>query len=463
MMKRQSFQSLCLLALPLALVGCQELQVLRERNAAQEERIRQLQEENRQFQEAYYQIKQTMDSELGETGQRVITLERELEQARNLRTQRENELSNQVRARTLELEALRTEMEEQRTLNEARINQLERLNLSLTAERNAAMERLTQREEQLRQERASVEELTERVAGLTVDLEAARENLSSIESELETSRQALRDREAEVTRLNGEVETLRTQLDELRTRAEEIEQERDQIKADQETLTQQVAQLEQALAEARESAQGTSELQETNRKLEQQVEELRQQLESLRAQHEEEITAARAAATPDPLENATLADDPDLIAARDRVTQSLAELGADSPAAAIQVELAADGLHLRLPSDALFQTGTVVLAPEAGALLDPVAQFLGTINNRDILIEGHTDNQPVESLPFADNWGLGFARADRVREYLMRQGNVPASRLIAQTRAGAAPVADNGTPEGRARNRRVEIIIGRRR
>jgi chemotaxis protein MotB len=77
-----------------------------------------------------------------------------------------------------------------------------------------------------------------------------------------------------------------------------------------------------------------------------------------------------------------------------------------------------------------------------------------------VLVEGHTDNQPiVGDLPYADNWGLGFARADRVRAFLM-ESSVPGKNMTALTRAQYSPLGANDSAEGRAANRRVEIVIG---
>lgn len=79
------------------------------------------------------------------------------------------------------------------------------------------------------------------------------------------------------------------------------------------------------------------------------------------------------------------------------------------------------------------------------------------MGERPVSVVGHTDNQAPQDLPYADNWTLGFARADRVREFLMRDGGVEAGRLTALSRAQYEPLTSNETAEGRKQNRRVEI------
>ncbi|HOE96520.1 MAG TPA: flagellar motor protein MotB, partial [Candidatus Sumerlaeota bacterium] len=173
----------------------------------------------------------------------------------------------------------------------------------------------------------------------------------------------------------------------------------------------------------------------------------------LRAEHEQEVAALRQqleeahAARPD------LSTDPELQALADRVRGALAD------AQGAQVELDRKGLRIILAGSALFAPDSVVLSNESAPLLDRVAEALSEVDGRRIRIEGHTDNTPVgDTLPFADNWGVGFARADRVREYLARRG-VPAARMRAISAAEYEPRASNDTSEGRARNRRVEVVI----
>ena len=74
-----------------------------------------------------------------------------------------------------------------------------------------------------------------------------------------------------------------------------------------------------------------------------------------------------------------------------------------------------------------------------------------------VLITGHTDNQPIRTLRFPSNWHLSQQRADSVKQMLA--ANIDPKRLRAEGRAEAEPVESNTTPAGRAKNRRVEITL----
>lgn len=113
----------------------------------------------------------------------------------------------------------------------------------------------------------------------------------------------------------------------------------------------------------------------------------------------------------------------------------------------------ARGEVMTLSGDA-FAVGQASLRPEARANLGRVVDFVQSAGASRVLIEGHTDNRGSANL----NQALSQQRAEAVREALIEEGVDP-SRLSAQGRGKDQPVADNGTAEGRARNRRVEIVI----
>jgi outer membrane protein OmpA-like peptidoglycan-associated protein len=107
-------------------------------------------------------------------------------------------------------------------------------------------------------------------------------------------------------------------------------------------------------------------------------------------------------------------------------------------------------------SGVLFETGGAELSPFAQQRLDTVAQALAAYPDRQIVIEGHTDAQGNEET----NRALSLQRADAVRNYLSQRG-VPPEQLQVMGNGESEPVASNDTAEGRASNRRVEIVIDR--
>lgn len=126
-----------------------------------------------------------------------------------------------------------------------------------------------------------------------------------------------------------------------------------------------------------------------------------------------------------------------------------------------QVETAVDrrGLVVRLVTDqVLFASGDATLSPSP--LLQRVAALLREEGRHDVRVEGHTDGEPVRGGPYPTNWELSTARASSVVRYLIG-GGVAGRRLEASGFGELRPIASNGDPAGRARNRRVEIVLPR--
>jgi chemotaxis protein MotB len=125
---------------------------------------------------------------------------------------------------------------------------------------------------------------------------------------------------------------------------------------------------------------------------------------------------------------------------------------------AIKMQLLADGLHLTLPHDVLFQSGSVALKAEG---VEMVKELAAEIANEpyQIAVLGFTDNVPVGpdlANRFPTNWELAGARAASVVRVMEAEG-IPSGQLIAISRGETGPIASNDTPEGRAENRRIDI------
>ena len=114
------------------------------------------------------------------------------------------------------------------------------------------------------------------------------------------------------------------------------------------------------------------------------------------------------------------------------------------------------GLVVTLSGGVLFRSAKSDLLSSAQVKLDQVAKALLAIRARNLIVEGHTDSQGSESY----NQDLSQRRADAVRDYLVQRG-YPADRIQARGKGKGSPIADNVSPEGRANNRRVEIVIER--
>lgn len=110
-----------------------------------------------------------------------------------------------------------------------------------------------------------------------------------------------------------------------------------------------------------------------------------------------------------------------------------------------------------LHGDGLFEPASTVVKPAYAGVIARVGQALGQVPGR-VVVRGYTDNTPIRTARFASNWELSQQRARSVADMLARSLG-DATRLQAEGRADSDPVAANSTPEGRARNRRVEIVL----
>jgi outer membrane protein OmpA-like peptidoglycan-associated protein len=119
-----------------------------------------------------------------------------------------------------------------------------------------------------------------------------------------------------------------------------------------------------------------------------------------------------------------------------------------------QVKQETRGMVITLSGAVLFTSGQSALLPAAMSALDNVVVALKANPDRNIVVEGHTDSQGQR----AYNMDLSQKRADSVRSYIVSRG-IPSEIIRAQGFGPDRPVADNNTAEGRANNRRVEIIV----
>jgi outer membrane protein OmpA-like peptidoglycan-associated protein len=207
----------------------------------------------------------------------------------------------------------------------------------------------------------------------------------------------------------------RAQLAEVQARDAKMAQEKAQAEADLQKATQ--SQLSQTRAELSATGQGLA------------------RTEQALAGTEEQLKNEKAARA----------------AAEKRAREAFEKLGAT---AAGTVKQETRGTVITIPGSVLFASGKTALLPGAQEKLALVADALKNQDDRQIVVEGHTDTQGTD----ASNQELSQGRAQTVRDFLVSRG-VPSDRIRAQGLGSTRPVADNRSPEGRANNRRVEIIV----
>lgn len=117
-------------------------------------------------------------------------------------------------------------------------------------------------------------------------------------------------------------------------------------------------------------------------------------------------------------------------------------------------------LVITFVAEVLFDSGKADLKPAAKETLDKIAPTLKTtVGDLEIGVEGHTDNQPIRYSGWKSNWELSAARAMSVVRYLVEKHGVEPTRIHGTGYGEFRPVASNDTPQGRAKNRRVEIVV----
>jgi chemotaxis protein MotB len=135
-----------------------------------------------------------------------------------------------------------------------------------------------------------------------------------------------------------------------------------------------------------------------------------------------------------------------------------ATLQQEIKAGKVEVSLQPRGLVVSLKQTAFFPSGTDAIDPATYSILEKVAEALNSVRN-PLRIEGHTDSVPIHTARFRSNWELSAARAISMMELLATRFHLDPTRVAIVGFADNEPEAPNDTPEGRAKNRRVDIVI----
>lgn len=226
---------------------------------------------------------------------------------------------------------------------------------------------------------------------------------------------------------------------------EEVVQERDKLAAENRVLEDRVSDLQRTTVslenERAELIDQLEDLRETRGELEERVARLReaeQDLTASLAQREAELAERRK----------QVGTYEDLVA----------ELEEEVTSGQIQIQQLREGLSVNVQDEILFASGSASIGSQGAAVLQKVAAQLKKLPH-DIEVQGHTDNVPVrKGARFPSNWELGAARAAAVVR-LFQDAGIDKERLRATSFADTRPVESNATPEGRARNRRIEIRL----
>ncbi|AVR45794.1 hypothetical protein C7S20_11330 [Christiangramia fulva] len=125
----------------------------------------------------------------------------------------------------------------------------------------------------------------------------------------------------------------------------------------------------------------------------------------------------------------------------------------------IEINVEKGVVYVSISDKLLFDSGRYNLTPRAKEVLGKVATVIKNKPNIDFMVEGHTDNKPIHTAMFEDNWDLSVKRATSVVRTLQEEFGIEPARMTAAGRSYYVPVATNETAEGRAKNRRTRIVI----
>jgi chemotaxis protein MotB len=125
----------------------------------------------------------------------------------------------------------------------------------------------------------------------------------------------------------------------------------------------------------------------------------------------------------------------------------------------LSVEIKNGKVYVSMSDKLLFKSGSSAVEDKGKDALKLLADVLDKNTDIDILVEGHTDNVPIKTSVYKDNWDLSVARATSIVRILTNDYKIVPTRLTASGKGEFFPKADNETSEGRAKNRRTEIIL----
>ena len=264
----------------------------------------------------------------------------------------------------------------------------------------------------------------------------------------------------EAAGLRGEIAKAESRIRELRGRIEDLE---GQIK--QKDLDNQ--ELSQSLTMARRHSQQT----------ETRVADLRAQMTAQQSQQSESAKKARrferayenSRTRIRELQKNLVAAQKKLLRFEDRIRFQIqlekdmkAQLARERRRGIVQVRRAGDRVVISIASSILFRSGSAKVRSESKALLVKFSSLLRRYANREVQVQGHTDNVQISDRlaeRWETNWELSAARATRVLRYFVEVGNLDPRRVSGAGMGEFRPIADNDTREGRRTNRRIEIVI----
>jgi chemotaxis protein MotB len=206
------------------------------------------------------------------------------------------------------------------------------------------------------------------------------------------------------------------------------------------------AQLEDCFVQVKNLNQSTASLQNDNALV-------LQDLKTLSS--ESQMTIAEQAERLKNLQDIILAQKEVMSKLKNSIADALMNYKSDE----LSIYMKEGNIYVSLQEKLLFKSGSAVVDPKGKEALKSLAQVLTNTEDISVMIEGHTDNVPIKTNSFKDNWDLSTARATSIVRILTKDNGFASDKISATGRGEFHPVATNDNIEGRAGNRRTEVIL----
>lgn len=282
------------------------------------------------------------------------------------------------------------------------------------------------------------------------ELQAAKKRSAEQEAQLSGMRESLDLEAAQRKAAEDQAASLAKERDDLAARSE-------QLNGELAAAHSQITDLDQKRASDSAVAQGEiAKLQQQAASMEAEAAQIAKEREQLRQEQ------ARLAARLEQERSAKEAKEQEikrLTRTQEELSKSLQE---EISKGNITIQQIRDRLTINLVDQVLFDSGQAEVKPAGQKVLKQVSDLLKTVTDKQIRIEGHTDNVPISAKlrsRYRTNWELSTARATSVVRYLIDQDGMDPRNLSAVGYADTHPVASNDTEEGRSANRRIEIVL----
>lgn len=269
----------------------------------------------------------------------------------------------------------------------------------------------------------------------------------------------------EVNELDGKILALQSKLFNLEKEQKQLEQTKKKLEAENQRLQRENNELNQQIellkAGSSEEITGLlNELQNLQEGLQERENKVKEAEEALKIREEElkltQETAARQASELQKLQDALDNQKEVLSSLKEKLNQSLRGFYNQG----LSVHEKNGKIYVSMEEKLLFRTGSYNLGPNGQEALQNLAGVLGANPDINIMVEGHTDNVPLNGAgQIKDNWDLSVMRATAVAKIILENTSIDPSRITTAGRSEYVPLDEADTPEARRKNRRTEIIL----